>query len=454
MKLIRLALLLVLLYSSTAYAQDTPIEETTQDKIDTLYNRTEYLLQDLSVARKFKWNAYVQSQFQLGDTAGINPWGGGSFAPDQNNRFSVRRGRIKASYEDLDEFGSIKTQIVMQLDFTERGFLMRDFYGKVTDPWTRTFGLKAGIMDKPFGYEVTYSSGLRETPERGRMSQSLFPGEKDAGVQFVIQPPKNSRYNFFKLETGLYNGNGYNTSNSLGVAGDYDSQKDWISRLSFFKTNFEETFKISGGVSSYIGGHKYNTWVKSDLGTLANGNKSFIMVDSSLATNNSIAKSRYYGADVQFSKDWNIGITTLRAEYIYGTQPGTTNDNKTPVVLPSALINSKANNTLIRQFNGAYFYLLQNIARSKHNVLLKYDWYDPNKQVAGTQIGASGSNLNANDVKYSTFGIGYLFAYNANWKFLIYKDFVTNEKTNLAGYLNDRKDNVLTLRIQLALKDY
>jgi hypothetical protein len=449
MKYIKLLTTAMLFVSGSVFAQVTPTEETTQDKLDTLYSRTDYLLQDLSVARKFKWNAYVQTQFQLGDTAGINPWGGGTFTPDQDNRFSVRRGRIKSTYEDVDDEGNIKTQIVMQLDFTERGFLMRDFYGKVTDPWTRFFGIKAGIMDKPFGYEVTYSSGLRETPERGRMSQSLFPGEKDAGVQFVIQPPKNSRYNFFKLETGLYNGNGYNTANTLGVAGDFDSKKDWISRLSFFKSNYEETIKFSGGVSSYFGGHKNSNKYKYDLGTLANGNTSFILQDSISTNATAIAKAKYYGVDFQVSKDWNIGITTLRAEYITGIQPGTTTDNKTPITQPAATVN-----TLSRPFNGAYFYFLQNIARSKHNIMLKYDWYDPNTKVAGTQIGATGSNLNANDVKYSTFGIGYLFAYNANWKFLVYRDFVTNEKTNLAGYLVDRKDNVLTIRMQLALKDY
>jgi hypothetical protein len=444
-------LLLVLLcfFTLQSNAQVAEAEETTQDKIDTLYNRTEHMMRDLEVSHKFRWNAYVQSQFQQGDTAGINPWGGGTFATDQDNRFSVRRGRLKGTYEDLDGEGNIKTQIVFQLDFSERGFLMRDFYGKFTDPWTRTFGIKAGVMDKPFGYEVTYSSGLRETPERGRMSQSLFPGEKDMGVQFVIQPPKTSRYNFFKLETGLYNGNGFSTSGTLGVAGDFDSKKDWITRLSLFKANYEETIKFSGGLSSYIGGHKNSNKFNYELGNLSNGNQSFILKDSNTTNATAIAQTRYYGADFQVSKDWNIGITTFRAEYIMGTQPGTTTDNKTPITQPAATVN-----TLSRPFNGAYFYLLQNIARSKHNIMLKYDWYDPNTKVAGTQIGATGSNLNANDVKYATFGIGYLFAYSANWKFLIYRDFVTNEKTNLAGYLADRKDNVLTLRIQFALKDY
>ena len=64
------------------------------------------------------------------------------------------------------------------------------------------------VMGKPFGYEVTYSSATRETPERGRMSQLLFFGEKDYGAQFVILLVKQSKYNIFKLETGLYNGSG------------------------------------------------------------------------------------------------------------------------------------------------------------------------------------------------------------------------------------------------------
>jgi hypothetical protein len=343
------------------------------------------------------------------------------------------------SYDNNDEFGNTITQLVMQMDLFSSGTaVIRDFYGKFTDPWTRWFGIKAGAMDKPFGYELTYSSGTRETPERGRMSQLLFPGEKDFGAQFVIQPVKQSRFNFFKLETGLYNGAGV-------LNNDFDKKKDWISRLSFFKSNFNETVKYSGGLSYYNGGHKYGTKNNVELSTLANGTKSWMLQDSNTTNLTKIGKAIYYGVDAQVSIDWKGGLSTFRAEAMMGQQPGTAKSTATPRTLVTE-------DLYLRNFNGAYLYFVQNILHTHHNIIVKYDVYDPNTDIKGTEIV---SNLTSSDIKYSTLGIGYLFNYDQNWKFLIYKDFVKNESTSLSGYTSDvKKDNVLTLRIQYTFNKY
>lgn len=432
-KILSTVLLAMFFINSNAQIVDQP--ETIDDKIDTLYQRTESLGHDVDFLKKLKFSGYVQLQYQIADTAGAmgNSFAGGAFDANVNNRFLMRRSRLKTSYDNNDEFGNTITQIVMQLDMFSSGtVVVRDFYGKFTDPWTRWFGIKAGAMDKPFGYEVTYSSGTRETPERGRMSQLLFPGEKDFGAQFVIQPTKQSRYNFFKLETGLYNGTGV-------LNNDFDKQKDWISRLSFFKANINETVKYSGGLSYYSGGHKYGTKKNYVLGAKDNGDAVWTIKDTSAENLKHIARARFYGADAQCSIDWKAGLTTIRAEFIGGQQPGTAKSSATPRTLV-------AEDLYHRNFNGAYFYFIQNIAHSHHNIMVKYDWYDPNTSVKGKEIGG---NLTATDIKYSTLGLGYLFNYDQNWKFLLYKDFVKNESTNLPGYTTDvKKDNVLTLRIQ------
>ena len=49
---------------------------------------------------------------------------------------------------------------------------------------------------------------LRESPERGRMSQLIFPNERDLGAMLTIQGPKLSNWNWLKLEAGLFNGTG------------------------------------------------------------------------------------------------------------------------------------------------------------------------------------------------------------------------------------------------------
>ncbi len=84
----------------------------------------------------------------------------------------------------------------------------------------------------------------------------------------------------------------------------------------------------------------------------------------------------------------------------------------------------------------------------KHQLLVKYDWYDPNTKVSGTEIGAAGSNFTAANIRYSTLGVGYLNYLTENVKLVVYYAHVKNEKTALPGYTNDLKDNVFTFRIQ------
>ena len=64
------------------------------------------------------------------------------------------------------------------------------------------------------------------------------------------------------------------------------------------------------------------------------------------------------------------------------------------------------------------------------------------------QIGAPGSNLSAANIKYSTLNIGYVNYLTENVKLLLYYAIVKNEKTQLAGYTSDLKDNVMTCRLQ------
>ena len=81
------------------------------------------------------------------------------------------------------------------------------------------------------------------------------------------------------------------------------------------------------------------------------------------------------------------------------TQPGTASTTAIPDHLPNT--NGVPVPTYIRHFNGAFFYFLQNIINTKHQLLVKYDWYDPNTKVKGNEIGKPGTNLTAADIKFS-----------------------------------------------------
>jgi hypothetical protein len=86
---------------------------------------------------------------------------------------------------------------------------------------------------------------------------------------------------------------------------------------------------------------------------------------------------------------------------------------------------------------------------------VKYDEFDPNSDVKGNDIGTARKNLTATDIKYTTFGIGWIYHWDANVKFTFYYDMVTNETVNLATssaplipFKEDIKDNVFTVRMQ------
>jgi len=136
----------------------------------------------------------------------------------------------------------------------------------------------------------------------------------------------------------------------------------------------------------------------------------------------------------------------LRAEHWFGTQPGTATTTLNPGAIP-------ANNgiplpTYVRHFNGSFFYFLQNIINRKHQLLVKYDWYDPNIKVEKSEIGKSGTNITAADIKFYTLGFGYVYHFSSQLKLIFYYDLVRNEITQLSGYTTDLKDNIFTCRLQ------
>ena len=80
---------------------------------------------------------------------------------------------------------------------------------------------------------------------------------------------------------------------------------------------------------------------------------------------------------------------------------------------------------------------------------MKYDWYDPNTNVAETEIGKAGTNLTVADIKFSTLGVGMTRYFSDNLKLLAYYSLVRNEATSLTGFTNDLPDDVFTFRIQI-----
>jgi hypothetical protein len=421
-----------------------------KESADTLNTKIENVKSDLDLLKKLKISGYVQAQWQLADNMGqLSPFSAGNFPKNADNRFMLRRGRVKFTYE-----GKL-TQFVLQIDATQSGVSLKDAYLNFKEPWLQSFSVQAGVFNRPFGYEIAYSSSNRETPERARITQALFPGERDLGAMLSFQPRKESRFNFIRLNAGVIAGN--------AIAPEIDSHKDFVGQLGINRTTRSEKFRYGIGVSYYNGGFFQETKYVYNTTTLENGMMGFA-VDSTDSNKGEYAKREYYGVDAQFSLDWKLGMTTLRGEYIMGKQPGSatatggsaSNVSPNSRVIPLPATSGGPIDTYNREFSGAYVYFIQNILHSRHEIVVKYDFYDPNTEVSGTEVASKvnyndetlNTYMNSADIKFTTWGLGYNVRIATNVKLMAYYEFVKNENTIIKGYSQDVEDNVLTIRAQ------
>jgi hypothetical protein len=391
------------------------------------------------LAKRFNnihFSGYIQPQYQIAQAKGIDSYAGGDFQDLSDNRFMIRRARIKLDYAMPGKEGNFPAALfTFQFEATERDVNVRDVFVRIFEPGKHNFSLTAGLFARPFGYEINLSSSVRETPERGRMSQILMPSERDLGTMLTYESQKAGRKAAqLKFDIGLFNGQG-----KSGPA-EFDSYKDLISRLSLKPVTFSKQYAVSGGLSFLRGGWAQATKYKYEMGA-KEGNTLFL-VDSNINNIGAKAPRHYYGADVQMVHKHGWGKTELRGEYWTGKQPGTDITTVNPGSLPLSP-------TYIRKFDGAFIYFLQNIVNNKWELMAKYDWYDPNIDIAGNEIGKTGTNLTPADIRYNTLGIGFTHYFTDNLKVLAYYDRVKNERTALSGYTQDKKDDVFTLRIQM-----
>lgn len=464
-----------------------------------------------------KFNGYIQSQYQHffvpdsvgGTTNTFATFSGGNFVNRfTHQRFTIRRGRLNFTYYRSNNHARFA------FDITERGITIKDVYFQYIEPWIETIYLKGGMFNRNFGQEINLSSSLRESPERSRVVQTLFPNERDVGFELGLQSNKDILSNI-DFSVAMVNGNSTNFETN--------NFKDVISRIGFKHKKEERSFKL--GFSYYNGyiNHIYepvdtiasNTNTKFYIykfqdkieDTTGRTTKGFVVdmeaTKASGRTGNKVLR-RYYGLDGEIKFKSPLGKLTVRAEYIWGIQPAAVNfrdveqayiiysgmnsfspsgpvlgiawpmyDQPQPYNPAIASPTNKFHHTFIRNFEGGHIYFIQNILETEHQIVFKYDWYDPNTKVTGKDIIYDEAlyfsdptyikpYLSPADIKFETYSIGLNIAINENLKASVFYEYVVNEKAKIKpyigdirlgrmpspGYEHDIKDDVLTIRFQ------
>ncbi|MDR2868520.1 MAG: hypothetical protein LBV46_03150 [Bacteroidales bacterium] len=407
---ISLLTIISLLFSGVCRAQDTVVN---QEK------RTHFL-------EHFNLSVYIQAQFQWGEPAAMLKVGSPNSNPAKSfNRMGIRRGGIQLSYQE--SFGSV----VFHVDASERGVSLKDAYLTLEEPWLKAFSVKAGVFIRPFGNEMIYSSTVRESPETSTLIQTLFPEERDIGASAIFQMPESSKWHFLRAEAAVICGN--------GIKLESDNRKDFIGRVSAEK-RFDapnSVIQIGGGLSYYTGSVYQGT---EDVYTIK---RNQYLLNHNAKNLGKYAKREYFGADLQlYILHSVVGNTLLRAECIYGQQPGAKNDSKSPntVALPT-------NDVYIRPFLGGYAQWVQDFGKLPLAAVFRFDWYNPNLKLKGENIGLNYSTNG--DIAVMTYGVGLLWRATNHLLLQAYYEFNRNEvSSHLIGYEKDIKNDVFTFRLQ------
>ncbi len=330
---------------------------------------------------KIKVSGYIQGRFVTREdsVSGVDASG----RVTSFDRFLVRRGRLKTTYT------SDNSEYLLQIDATGDGVVLKDAEATFIDTWSPMgFRLTMGQFKVPFGYEVLQSSADREMPERARVIQALFPGERDRGVRLT------GRYEWFRLMAALTNGNF--TNDGVYTTFDQNRFRDLFLRL---VGDFEF---LSVGVSG-----EYGEKLPTQLGTAAtlggtdtNGDMMVTGSEITLTPATAPVMRRFglwrLGADAQFYYDIaGFGGLALKGEVVVAQDTH------------RSFRGAAADSCRDLKSYGWILTAVQNIG-DHFGVAARLDQYDRNRDVSGTGSACTAAITAAANDKITTLGVGLL----------------------------------------------
>ena len=446
-----IALMLVSLLFLKTNAQEVTINERlteVNDKVNGLTERLATAESDLSKLTKIKVSGYMQAQYQYFENPSIQP----------NNYFSLRRARVKFTYEMTDG-----VKFVLTPEFVPGNLSVKDAYVVLNDRWFQAFSLWAGKFNRP-NYEVEYSSSSRELAERSTVIRTLYPGERAIGAKLEYNPvnvPFHFQLAVLNGSDGITIRDAAGTNLNSNENKDFDNYKDIMVRATY-NLQLGNFGGLDFGAHGYFGSYKSNA-----LKTL--GSDYITLTDIKYGDQ---VKRNWLGAEFQLYADI-LGGLSVKGEYIAGKN-ATVGYSPIAASGPTAAKAGLAN--FQNNFSGYYLYFIKNLGK-KNQFAFRYDYYDPNTDITGKDAkvkGFTSADVNVasvmsgkSDLATSTFGLALHHYFDDNLRVSLNYDIVQNEKVGSAGlltedytkadgtkvvkgldYSNVINQNLLTLRIQ------
>ncbi len=193
-------------------------------------------------------SGFVQIDWVVHNEASQNEVNGSTGLPLNQDRFNLRRGRVRVDADQGLVLGALEIDASTN---APTGAQVRPIDAEVSlrwperpDPRVPSLLATAGLQRIPFGYEVQELDTVRPFLERSTMMQALFPGEFDLGLRFKAQ------YRFLDAAIAVMNGN----PNGSKVFPDLDpvQTKDLVGRVGA-EVEIAPGVRVQWGVSADTG---------------------------------------------------------------------------------------------------------------------------------------------------------------------------------------------------------
>jgi hypothetical protein len=378
-------------------------------------------------------SGYVQAQLENHEESEDQLRPGG--APFNQNRFLVRRGRLKVEREW--EYSSLLVEVDGN---TTRGPAIQLFRGEASLMWRGgnpqpappMVKLTMGLFDVPFGYELVESSKSRIFMERSLQSRAFFPAEPDLGVRV------GGSLGWFRYAFAVMNGEPLGEASGF-AAQDPNNHKDFIAHIGAVAAPAKDA-EVSGGVS-VLNGKGFVKGTDATKNTLAwndDGSQS-LQITEVIGVPASAASPSYnfdrwaVGADLQVKFKTQLGFSKVYGEI----QIGSNMDRALFIANPT--ISGQPSREL-----GYYLGLVQEI--TPYGVVgFRADFYNPNADVLGFQ---SGKQIPASQTVHTYSPLAALVV-PGHARLVFQYDFVKDHMGRTdAGLLTDLKNDQWTLRLQ------